>query len=328
MKKIYLIYLLATILFISCEDEMISSIDSNIICFDNTFVEQSQTRAADITTNNLRNFYVHGWMTNAQGEVANIFNKEEVIKSSDGTWAYGGGSRFWFSNMLYEFLAFAPNTADYTLATDHQSLTFVNSGAYDFICATHTRTIGDKVPTSVDPVRLSFAHLLSKVVLKFENKFSAGDVTLHINDIRLSGPANQATFNLADTTWTITDETLVLTPTFYDAVHNRPTNDTSIVVGASATTEQFYIIPETITDADYQLQFKVTAWQGPEGGQVQIGTYHHSVYLDPMTFEVGKQYCLSAKFNSSNVNPDAALEPITFTVSVTPWGEDIQNEIF
>jgi hypothetical protein len=47
-----------------------------------------------------------------------------------------------------------------------------------------------------------------------------------------------------------------------------------------------------------------------------------------MTFEKGKQYCLTARFNSKNVNPDAMLQPIEFTVSVTPWGQDIESEIF
>ena len=328
MKKIYLIYLFTALLLISCDDEVILSVDSNVICFDNTFVEQSQTRASDLTTNNLLNFYVHGWMTTAQGETTNIFNKEEVVKNSDGSWVYGGGNRYWFNDMSYEFLAFAPYNASYTLANDYQSLTFVNDGNYDFIFAANSRTIEGKVPTSVEPVRLSFSHILSKVVLKFENKFSAGDVTLHIDNISLSGLANQATFNLVDTTWTITDATLVLNPTFYDSVKNRTECDTSIVVGASATTEQFYIIPEIITGTDYELQFTVSAWQGPEDGQIKIGKYIHTVNLDAMTFERGKQYCLSAKITSANVNPEAALEPITFTISVTPWGEDIQNEIF
>ena len=335
MKKIFLISLLATALFTSCSDEVINTLDGNTIRFENAFVEQPETRATDLTTDNLKEFHVHGWMTNSQGQTANIFDKVEVSKNSAGVWAYDGGGRYWFGDTKYEFLAFAPLNAEYTLAGDHKSLTFTNTGEYDFIFAAENRTITGKVPTSVDPVALSFNHLLSRVLIQFKNEFEAGDVTLNVSNLKLSGLAKVADLNLVDTTWaepTDTDKSLVLDKQellgFPNANINRNENDTAIAVGASAMTNHFYLIPEAIDYEEYLLEFTVTAWQGPKDGQVKIGEYPHKVYLDKMTFEKGKQYCLTARFNSKNVNPEAMLQPIEFTVSVTPWGEDIQNEIF
>jgi hypothetical protein len=42
---------------------------------------------------------------------------------------------------------------------------------------------------------------------------------------------------------------------------------------------------------------------------------------------MGKQYRVLAKINSSNVNPEAEIQPITFTVDVLPWGQDIESEV-
>ena len=335
MKKIFLISLLATALFTACSDEVINTLDGNTIRFENAFVEQPETRATDLTTANLDAFHVHGWMTNSQNQTANIFDKVEVYKNSAGVWAYDGGGRYWFGDTKYEFLAFAPLNATYTLADDHDSLTFTNTGEYDFIFASANRNIKGKVPTSVEPVALSFNHLLSRVLIQFKNEFEAGDVTLNVSNLKLSGLAKVADLNLVDTTWaepTDTDKSLVLDKQellgFPNANINRNENDTAIAVGASAMTNHFYLIPEAIDYEEYLLEFTVTAWQGPKDGQVKIGEYSHKVYLDKMTFEKGKQYCLTARFNSKNVNPEAMLQPIEFTVSVTPWGEDIQNEIF
>ena len=328
MKKIFLISLLATALFTSCSDEVINTLDGNTIRFENAFVEQPETRATDLTTNNLKEFHVHGWMTNSQNQTANIFDKVEVRKNGAGVWAYDGGGRYWFGDTKYEFLAFAPLNADYTLADDHKSLSFTNTGEYDFIFASANREIPGKVPTSVDPVALSFNHLLAKVVIQFKNEFEAGDVTLDVANLKLSGLAKIADLNLVDTTWAEpTDKSLVLNPGFPNAEKNRNEPDTLIAAKKFANTEHFYLIPEDINAEAYRLNFDVTVWQGEKDKQIKIGEYNHSVAFDKMQFKMGKQYRVLAKLNSSNVNPEAEIKPITFTIDVLPWGQDIESNI-
>lgn len=330
MKKIFLISLLATAMFTSCSDEVINTLDGNTIRFGNAFVEQPETRADDLTTDNLKEFLVHGWMTNSQDQTANIFDKVEVRKNSAGAWTYDGGGRYWFGDMDYEFLAFAPYLAKYTLADDHKSLTFTNTGEYDFIFAAENRPITGKVPTSVEAVALSFDHMLSKVLIQFKNEFDVEDVTLNVADLELKGIAKTADLDLTTSTWaTPTDKSLVLNPGFpNNANKNRPNEpDTLIDAKEFANTEHFYLIPEAIDYEVYRLDFDVTVWQGEEGKQIKIGEYHHSVAFDKMRFEMGKQYRVLAKLNSSNVNPEAEIQPIEFTVEVLPWGEDIKGEV-
>lgn len=335
MKKIFLISLIVAALFSSCQDDVINTIDGNTIRFDNAFVEQPQSRANDITTSNLESFAVHGWMTefenNQLGQSANIFDTVEVRKNG-GAWTYNGGARYWFANKRFEFLAFAPFNAKYTLAEDHQSLVYENNTNDDFIFASHTRNIDNVVndPDDVKAVPLNFEHLLSRVFFQFDNDFEVPNVLLRIEDLQLSGLPKLGNLTLNDRIWTTksSDNNLVINPMFPSNTVNRNVAHVEIIADKSADTEHFYIIPETIADNDYILTFKVTMYQGDDDSKVEVGTYNHTVALNAMTFEKGKNYRLTAKLNSKNVNPEAELEVIEFTVSVTPWGEDNQSEIF
>ena len=128
-----------------------------------------------------------------------------------------------------------------------------------------------------------------------------------------------------------TDKSLVLDKQellgFFNEKINRNVSDTLIAAGKTANTEHFYLIPENINAEAYRLNFDVTVLQGEKGQEIQIGKYHHSVAFDKMKFEMGKQYRVLAKLNSSNVNPEAEIKPITFTVTVMPWGEDQEGDV-
>ena len=379
MKKIYLILVILAALFTACNDTIIETIEGRTIHFDNVFVDQT-TRATDVTINNLTNFYVHAWMSNFDDLTTCIFNAEEVIKSADG-WTYGGGSRYWIAGKKYEFLAFSPINAQYTLDNTHTSFVYNNNGAkqqncasaqYDLVVAKLDRVTAKNQLSNDDiqPVLLHFHHLLSRLVFNFVNDFTIPDVKLRIEDVRLTGIANSATFNFTtiDTlespysnsyvesigSWYVSPETInhngeAVDVLFHDA--QMPTNsctataiEISTVGSQSADTaqnvdgvnvfhavgnaisEQIYIIPEEIGYEQYRLAFKVTMYQGEEH-PIQIGVFQHNVALNAMTFEAGKSYKFIAKFDHTNVNPNLELKPIEFTVSVTPWGEDVESDV-
>lgn len=335
MKKILLISIILSAMLTSCQDDVINTLDGNTIRFNNNFVEHPTTRAADITTSNLTFFVVHGWMTEIiegqLGNSANIFDNVEVRRISDNKWTYDGGGRYWFANKRYDFLAFSPIQARYTLADDRATINFENTAEYDFIHASQFREIDATVddPDDVMAVALDFSHLLSRVVVQFVNVFDVPDVYLRIDNLLLTGAANLGSLALADTVWTSTAHALVLNPKFpANSTNNRLSTSVEVKSGNSAATEHFYLIPEAIDADDYQLTFDLTVYQGAEDAKVEIGKYQHSVNLAAMTFERGTNYRLSAKFNHKNVNPESALEQVEFAISVTPWGEDIQNEIF
>ena len=379
MKKILLISVILAALLTACDDTVIETIEGNTIRFDNAFVNQT-TRATDITISNLTNFYVHAWMSNSDNQTTCIFDKVEVIKSAN-SWTYGGGGRYWFADKKYEFLAFSPINAQYTLDNTHTSFVYNNNGAKaqksagaqdDLIVAKHDRvtTPNQLSNDDIQPVSLHFHHLLSRLVFNFVNDFSTPDVKLRIEDIKLTGIANSGTFNFATNatdessysdsyinsvgSWYVSPETTnhngeavgIIFPFVNSTTPNSRTASAIEIstAGSQASTdqngdgmnilqavgnalsEQVYIIPETIGYEQYRLTFKVTMFQGDEH-QIQIGVFNHSVALNAMTFEQGKSYKLTAKFDHTNVNPAAELKPIEFTISVTPWGEDIEGEV-
>ena len=379
MKKILLISVIFAALLTACDDTVIETIEGNTIRFDNAFVNQT-TRATDITLNNLTNFYVHAWMSNSDNQTTCIFDKVEVIKSAN-SWTYGGGGRYWFADKKYEFLAFSPINAQYTLDNTHTSFVYNNNGAKaqksagaqdDLIVAKHDRvtTPNQLSNDDIQPVSLHFHHLLSRLVFNFVNDFSTPDVKLRIEDIKLTGIANSGTFNFATNatdessysdsyidsvgSWYVSPETTnhngeavgIIFPFVNSTTPNSRTASAIEISTAgsqasadqngdgmnilqavgNALSEQVYIIPETIGYEQYRLTFKVTMFQGDEH-QIQIGVFNHSVALNAMTFEQGKSYKLTAKFDHTNVNPAAELKPIEFTISVTPWGEDIEGEV-
>ena len=379
MKKILLILVILAALLTACDDTVIETIEGNTIRFDNAFVNQT-TRATDITLNNLTNFYVHAWMSNSDNQTTCIFDKVEVTKSAN-SWTYGGGGRYWFADKKYEFLAFSPINAQYTLDNTHTSFVYNNNGAKaqksagaqdDLIVAKHDRvtTPNQLSNDDIQPVSLHFHHLLSRLVFNFVNDFSTPDVKLRIEDIKLTGIANSGTFNFATNatdessysdsyidsvgSWYVSPETTnhngeavgIIFPFVNSTTPNSRTASAIEIstAGSQASTdqngdgmnilqavgnalsEQVYIIPETIGYEQYRLTFKVTMFQGDEH-QIQIGVFNHSVALNAMTFEQGKSYKLTAKFDHTNVNPAAELKPIEFTISVTPWGEDIEGEV-
>lgn len=379
MKKILLISVIFAALLTACDDTVIETIEGNTIRFDNAFVNQT-TRATDITLNNLTNFYVHAWMSNSDNQTTCIFDKVEVIKSAN-SWTYGGGGRYWFADKKYEFLAFSPINAQYTLDNTHTSFVYNNNGAKaqksagaqdDLIVAKHDRvtTPNQLSNDDIQPVSLHFHHLLSRLVFNFVNDFSTPDVKLRIEDIKLTGIANSGTFNFATNatdessysgsyidsvgSWYVSPETTnhngeavgIIFPFVNSTTPNSRTASAIEIstVGSQASadqngdgmnilqavgnalSEQVYIIPEKIGHEQYRLSFKVTMFQGDEH-QIQIGVFNHSVALNAMKFEQGKSYKLTAKFDHTNVNPATELKPIEFTVSVTPWGEDIEGEV-
>ena len=120
------------------------------------------------------------------------------------------------------------------------------------------------------------------------------------------------------------NETLTHSLLFPTTTINRETSKITISAQTEIISLPFYIISETISaDNQYILTFNVEVIQS----NIRIGNYTHTVTLTPMTFEKGVNYKLSAVLNSTNVNPESNINPITFTVEVLPWGEDQHGEV-
>ena len=111
MKKILLSVLAVAALASCAQDEIIGVANGDAIAFDNAFVDNA-TKAIDdsYTNNNLEAFQVYGTVTNKQGQVANIFDRLDVVKdAADGvgtTWKYDSDyTQYWVSGNSYSFKA-------------------------------------------------------------------------------------------------------------------------------------------------------------------------------------------------------------------------------
>lgn len=330
MKKILLISIIISAIFTSCEDDVINTLENNAIQFNDAYVEKN-TRSTDCTTENLTSFVVYGWMFNDNNESVQILD-QEVVSRNGGMWSYNQ-TQYWFANKRFEFTAIAPfSSAQYSLVGNNGTLSFENDATKDLIFASDSRTIDATLNVEdVRPVAFSFEHLLSRLVIQFRNDFTADDINLQISNVKLYGLARKATLAFAnnryDSTidWQRTDsETLTHTLRFPSATVNRETDRIDIAAKKESVSLPFYIISETTSaEQEYTLTFDVDVTQSG----VNIGNYTHTVVLNPMTFVKGVNYKLSAVLNPSNVNPDANLNPISFTVEVLPWGEDQHGEV-
>lgn len=330
MKKILLISIIISAIFTSCEDDVINTLENNAIQFNDAYVEKN-TRSNDCTTENLTSFIVYGWMFNDNNESVQILD-QEVVSRNGGVWSYNQ-TQYWFANKRFEFTAIAPfSSAQYSLAGNDGTLSFTNNATTDLVLATDSRTIDNNLDaTDVRPVAFSFEHLLSRLVVQFRNDFTAGDVNLLISNVKIAGLAKNATLafdnNQYDKTvnWVLTDdETFSHSLLFPTTTVNRETSKIDIPAKTETISLPFYIISETISaDNQYTLTFDVEITQS----DVRLGNYTHTVTLTPMTFEKGVNYKLSAVLNSTNVNPESNINPITFTVEVLPWGEDQHGEV-
>lgn len=323
MKKIFLISLLATALFTSCSDVEINSVEGNLIKFNDAAVET--TRATDLTLANLTDFVVHGWSKNTENTIQ-IFNATAVTRLND-KWSYQG-EQYWFANRTFDFVALAPATisglCDYgNLNSIEGSFVFTNNAQYDLITAKYSRTIDATIdPADVEAVPFVFNHQLSRIEMVFENKFLNGAV-IEISNPKIENLTLNAEYSYADNSWTNHKGTFPLDIDF--AAEKGTTTIKTVEAGTPLVANHFYIIPEDISK---RASFKITFTARMLQDGIEVGTYDHLVTLGDIVFENGKQYHLKASLDQTNINPEAALQPIEFTVDVTPWGEDHQSEIF
>ena len=133
MKK-FLLTLTAFAALVACsKDEIVDSQPAQAIAFSDIFVENT-TRTPydgsykyDGTTGNLTKFHVYGTVTNADGDTANIFNKQ-LVEKNGSAWTYSP-VQYWIPGNKYNFTAIADGNEDTTSGT--QTATRVNLGAND-----------------------------------------------------------------------------------------------------------------------------------------------------------------------------------------------------
>ena len=321
MKKTICLGIALLALMTACSNDKDNEPNPNTapIEFSNMFVNHS-TRAGVITTANLKDFSVYGFMTAPDGVV---FDGQLVSRQGTGdVWTYTD-TQYWSANKQYWFSAIAPGTdAAWTFTPITTAAASYNGGGtiefdngasggnaqqdllYAFANVTCT------TPATQDKVALTFNHLLSRVRFSFTNTFTNDNIQLAVTDVTITDANSKGSIdmNVATPAWTIPTTSTTFSVPFG--------NVTGINPGAAAlSTSAAFLIP---ADQAYTVTFKVQMYEG-KGSQL-AATYDHSVTLAKIDMKPGHSYEFTAALGSDNVDPDHELYPIEFTVSeVTEW---------
>ena len=215
MKKI-LFAAAAAFALVACEQEKVTEVPQDLaISFGQTFVEGTyyRTKVADpsTTTESITGFNVWGYMKNTN---AVMFNGDEVTKVGD-EWTYGE-LQYWTPNNTYYFAALAPmNSANWKAETAGANayglgvVSFDNvDGTEDLLYASACVTTPDLATMTamgVEPVKLNFSHLLSKVKFTFVNGFATDNASIVVKNVQMTAPA-AGTIDLAVANWWDNDD--------------------------------------------------------------------------------------------------------------------------
>lgn len=188
MKK--LIYLLVSVpALISCTNQdAVDFPNKNAISFD-VYVGKT-TRAGDVTTTNLQNFYAYGGYKSE----SKLVEGDKVSKNSQG-WDLEE-PKYWEEGNIYNFAAVAPEPVDASFDLSQLTISSYTPENTDLVVALSAPVEAKSIN---DPVSLNFRHALSKISVTFRNDDSGKDYKLEVSDVRLSNVSNKgnlsATFN-------------------------------------------------------------------------------------------------------------------------------------
>ena len=317
MKKILFAILCAATLA-SCAREEVATSHQVEIKFANTFVDvhNIRTKTADptITSGSIDAFKVWGFMDQTSG----LMFDGQVVTKEGNEWTYKN-LQYWTADHKYFFGALAPvENCNWTVNTGNANenglgvVSFTNlDGTEDILYAATKVTTPDKetlLAEGMDPVNLTFSHLLSKIKFTFTNAFATDNVSMTVSEIKMIAP-KAATIDLAVENWWDNDDWKV-TGT------ETSTLDFAGVSGVLKTTESGVSTNQRLTipagkNAEYQISFKVNLTMGDQPAMEVVKT----ATLTGVAFNMGRSYNIKADITPENLG----LLPIKFSVEVNDW---------
>lgn len=321
MKKLFFSALAIASLVACSKDELVSQPKPMAITFEQAFIENA-TRVAtaedpSITTATIDGFDVWGFMDETAGTV---FVDQDVTGSKEAGWTYNP-LQYWMPDHTYYFGALAPmNSANWELNTENANtsgagvVSFTNvDGTEDLLyAATTASTVGMEIGQDMEPVKLTFNHLLSKVKFSFTNGFTSDNAKIVVKNVQMVVP-KAASIDLAQADWWSTNqwenykETITLD--FGDV--NNVNSKLAMGMKEEAAYERL-TIP---TDAyDYAISFDVELYMGDV-----LALESKKETTVNVALEIGKAYNFCTVLDASNI-ADEALQPIEFeVVEVKEW---------
>ncbi len=320
MKKLFVVALAAMGMAACVNEDVLEAPKSDVIAFGSAYIDNA-TRAAedpsfDQLKGNLDAFNVWAFMNTTNGPV---FEGEEVTKNGN-VWGYDG-IQYWSPEKTYYFAALAPvvdNHWDATPATGDAAklglglVTFTNEeGIEDLIYAKKSVTtpaMSVLLESGMDPVKMQFQHLLSKVKFTFTNGFTTGNAGVVIENITMKAPgAGEINLAQADyaNAWVLDGSDVTL-----------EFGNVRELAAAQATPDKDECTYERLSipasDAyTYEIHFTVKLYHGTE----LAASIDKVSTISGVAFEMGKAYNLTATITPENLE----LLPIEFAVEVDGW---------
>ena len=319
MKKLFVAVLVIAGVVACSKEELVRVQDPAQIAFDGSFVETRANAAVDpsTTTANIETFNVWGFMDKPSGKV---FVEEEVTKNG-GEWSYVN-TQYWAPGHNYYFAALSnyDNAVVNTEGANELGLGnikfTVTDGSDDLLySAVGPIAAPAQNATSVEKVKFSFNHMLSKVKFTFTNGFTNELATIDVKNIQMKVPATaDIDVNVADwwteNNWKNYDGTA--TVAFGDACAKT-------AIGVSQECDDARIILPANNNVVYTVTFDVALYQG------DVVAYEgtKTVEIKGVALQIGKSYNFTAELNASNITEDGSeLLPIEFDViDVKDWVE-------
>lgn len=324
MKKLFFSTLAIASLVACSKDELVSQPKPMAISFEQAFIENA-TRVAkaedpSITTATIDGFDVWGFMDKPTGTV---FVNQDVIRTDaeTGAWTYNP-LQYWMPDHTYYFGALAPmNSANWELNTENANtfgagvVSFTNvNGTEDLLYAATTASTDGMVigKDTMEPVKLTFNHLLSKVKFSFTNGFTSDNAKIVVKNVQMVVP-KAASIDLAQADWWSTNQWKgydgETTLEFGDV--NNENSKLAMGMKEEAAKERLTIPTD---EHKYAISFDVELYMGDVLALESTKETTVNVAL-----EIGKAYNFCTVLDASNI-ADEALQPIEFeVVEVKDW---------
>lgn len=255
MKKFLIIAAAAGTVLASCaKTETVEVSDAKYIGFDSAWIGNPTKAVEEVTTENIKSFYVYGGYDGTQE-----FNGETVAPNTNGEWTYSQLVP-WTNDQTYNFYAYSGDidvtpTYNYVNGLTFTDVTVNNTkNQTDFIYAERTNIASEGEGTVRDKVQFTFDHLFSMVQFTIKSGFLE-DVKLQISDLELYGLNSTADFNgTAADDWTTADNTLTEGNgiTFTDGTAQATTKPVDY-------TDKRVVLPQTFSANTVLAKFTVTA---------------------------------------------------------------------
>lgn len=314
MKKFLIIAAAAGTVLASCaKTETVEVSDAKYIGFDSAWIGNPTKAVEEVTTENIKSFYVYGGYDGKQE-----FDKETVAPNTNGEWTYSPLVP-WTDSQIYNFYAYSgvdvTPTYNYTNGLTFTDVTVNNTiNQTDFIYAERTNIASEGEGTVRDKVQFTFDHLFSMVQFTIKSGFPK-DVKLQISDFELYGLMSKASFNASGTEDKWTNATDQLNEDSGIDLQDGSAQATD--PSSTDYVDNCVVMPQTFTDNTVKAKFTVTA---PTSESIDTEVTKEITALIPAdTWEKGYRYNYIVTIDGQT------LDFITFDApEVTPWeNEDI-----